>query len=62
MVKKYNDADVFVFPSLADGMGLVALEAMASGLPVICTENCGCKDMIDEGKNGYVSLMESVSK
>ena len=31
--------DVFVFPSLYEGLGLVAIEAQASGLPTICSEN-----------------------
>jgi glycosyltransferase involved in cell wall biosynthesis len=37
----YAAHDVLVLPSLADSFGFVALEAMACGLPVIVTENCG---------------------
>ena len=37
----YSDHDIFVLPSLADTFGFVALEAMACGLPVIVSENCG---------------------
>jgi glycosyltransferase involved in cell wall biosynthesis len=37
----YWDSDVLVLPSLVDTFGFVALEAMACGLPVIVTENCG---------------------
>jgi glycosyltransferase involved in cell wall biosynthesis len=37
----YWDADVLVLPSLLDTFGFVAMEAMACGLPVIVTENCG---------------------
>jgi glycosyltransferase involved in cell wall biosynthesis len=37
----YNDHDVLVLPSLGDSWGFVATEAMACGLPVIVTENCG---------------------
>ena len=37
----YQMHDVFVLPSVCDSFGFVALEAMACGLPVIMTENCG---------------------
>ncbi len=37
----YGSHDVLVLPSLGDSFGLVALEAMACGLPVVVTENCG---------------------
>lgn len=39
--KVYVEHDVLVLPSLGDSFGFVALEAMACGLPVIVTENCG---------------------
>lgn len=49
----YRRADVFVFPSLIEGMGLVVLEAMASGLPVIVTPN-GPGDIVRDGVDGFV--------
>lgn len=48
----YQDASVFVFPSLTEGFGRVTLEAMASGLPVITTENA--KGIVEDGKTGFV--------
>ncbi len=54
VANRYKDADVFVFPSLCDGFGLAALEAMASGLPVICSANSGVADLIQDGVNGFV--------
>jgi len=39
--ESYWDHDVLVLPSLGDSFGFVALEAMACGLPVIVTDNCG---------------------
>ncbi|HHV55863.1 MAG TPA: glycosyltransferase family 4 protein [Firmicutes bacterium] len=49
----YQKADVFVFPTLIEGMGLVVLEAMASGLPVITTPN-GPGDIVRDGVDGFV--------
>lgn len=46
--------DVFILPSLEDSFGLVVLEAMACGLPVIVTENVGAKDIVIDGYNGFV--------
>lgn len=46
--------DVFVFPSLFEGFGLVLLEAMAMGLPVITTAHTAGPDLIDEGREGFI--------
>jgi starch synthase len=45
---RYQAADVFVFPSFFEGFGLVILEAMACGLPVITTEATAGPDILDE--------------
>ncbi len=50
---QYRNADVFVFPTLIEGMPLVVLEAMASGLPVITTPN-GPGDIVRDGVDGFV--------
>lgn len=46
--------DVMIFPSLGEGMSLSVLEAMASGLMIITSENSGTNDLISEGVNGFV--------
>jgi len=48
-------SDVFVFPSKTDTFGLVMLEAMACGLPVAAYDVEGPKDVIKNGKTGYLS-------
>jgi len=56
MPKMYAMAEVFVLPSLEETWGLVVNEAMASGLPVIATENAGASmDLIKNSINGFMS-------
>ena len=50
----YAFAGCFVLPSTREPWGLVANEAMASGLPVVISNRCGCaEDLLAEGQNGY---------
>lgn len=49
----YSRAGVFIHPAKQDQWGLVVNEAMASGLPVLVSKNCGCaQDLLVEGLNG----------
>ncbi|MBV9926104.1 MAG: glycosyltransferase family 4 protein [Acidobacteria bacterium] len=50
-----RQCDVLVFPSYSEGFGLVILEALASGLPVISTENTGAPDIIQSGIEGFIT-------
>jgi len=53
LAARYRSSDVFVLPTLVEGMGLVVLEAMACGLPVIVTAN-GPGDIVRDGIDGFV--------
>ncbi len=46
--------DVFVFPSLFEGFGLVLTEALSQGLPIITTTHTAAPDLITDGKEGYI--------
>jgi glycosyltransferase involved in cell wall biosynthesis len=50
----YASADIFVFPSAMETFGLVLIEAMAAGLPVVTSRVGGVDDMVRPGVNGYV--------
>lgn len=60
----YNKANVFVFPSKFDTFGLVILEAMACGLPVVAYDVPSPNDIVEDGVTGYLgeSLEENVEK
>jgi glycosyltransferase involved in cell wall biosynthesis len=60
LLSTYRRASVFVLPSLADGFGLVATEAMSQGLPVIITTSTGAADVIEHGRNGFVIPSDDV--
>lgn len=49
----YDAADAFVFPSFREGLSVALMEAMASGLPVVCGRIRGNTDLIDEGSGGF---------
>lgn len=50
----YQTHDIFVLPSLLDGWGLTAMEAMANGLPVIISTKTGIVDIVKDKKNGLL--------
>lgn len=49
----YRLGDLFVFASKSETQGMVILEAMAAGLPVVAIRSSGIDDVIDEGVNGF---------
>ena len=50
----YASADAFIFPSRTETLGLVLLEAMAAGCPVIAAEAGGIPDIVTNGVNGFM--------
>ncbi|MDU1824559.1 MULTISPECIES: glycosyltransferase family 4 protein [Clostridium] len=60
VIEYCNNSDILIFPSLADGFGLSVLEALACGVPVICSKNAGISDLIIDKYNGFkVDAMDS---
>lgn len=55
LVKIYYAADLFVFSSMTETQGLVLIEAMAAGLPVVAIRAYGVLDMVDNGINGLLT-------
>ena len=49
-----NDCHVFVLPSYHEGMPRTVLEAMATGRPILTTDVCGCRETVENGKNGWL--------
>jgi glycosyltransferase involved in cell wall biosynthesis len=56
----YQGLDVFVLPSHREGFPRAAMEAAASGLPVIATDIRGCRQVVDHGVNGYLFPVRDV--
>ena len=52
--KLYQQASIMVLSSIQESFGMVILEAMACGLPVIASKNSGGPDIIEHGVNGYI--------
>lgn len=48
------NADLYVHSAITEGFGLTLIEAMACGLPVVCTDGKGNRDLIQEGENGFM--------
>ena len=51
----YASADLFVFPSTTDTFGNVILEAQACGLPVIVSDAGGPRDLVHQGREGFIT-------
>lgn len=54
LAAEFRRADCLVLPSRNDSYAMVVTEALAAGLPVIVSEMVGAKDLVREGKNGWI--------
>ena len=61
LAKYYSSADVLLFPSLAENLSLVLLEAMSCGLPVVCFDVGGNKEAVLHLQNGYVARYRQIA-
>jgi glycosyltransferase involved in cell wall biosynthesis len=58
--RHYSNSSVFVLDSVEDGFGMVIVQAMACGLPVIASENTGGPDIVRDGKDGFIIPIRDV--
>lgn len=61
LVALYQKASMFVLPSDEEGLGVVLLEAMACGIPVVSTRSGGPDSIITEGEDGYLVPLDDVA-
>ncbi len=54
----YHACDLFLFASQSETQGIVLLEAMAAGLPVISVRGSGVSDVVNDGRNGFMTDMD----
>ncbi|KMO87666.1 hypothetical protein AB840_01880 [Megasphaera cerevisiae DSM 20462] len=57
----YKIADVFLFPSFREGLPVAVMEAMAAGLPIVCSDIRGNNDLILNEKNGYLVYSKNIN-
>ena len=60
LAEELRRADCLVLPSRNDSYGMVVAEALASGTPVLVSEMVGSKDLVTEGKTGWIVPVEDV--
>ncbi len=67
--KYFEETDVFVLSSFAEGVPVVLMEAMAAGVPVVAPQIAGVSELVEDGVSGYivpagntVSLTQSIEK
>ena len=62
LAERYRESDLFVFPSVNEGLAQVSLEAMASGLAIVASDYSGADDCVTEGKEGFIIPIRDVDR
>jgi glycosyltransferase involved in cell wall biosynthesis len=60
LYRYYSQGSVFCLVSIEEGLAMVQAQAMACGLPVICTTNTGGADLVREGRDGFILPIRDV--
>ena len=58
MPQLYRSADIFAFPGIEEGLGMVYLEGQAAGLPVVACQGWGASEVVRHGETGLLSSPE----
>jgi len=60
MPEIYQQSDILLFPTVREGFGLAAAEAMSCGLPVVATNCSSLPELVDDGKGGFLCPIGNV--
>lgn len=58
VIQEFSQSDILLMPSISEGLPIVGIQALASGLAFIVSNIGGFKDMVDDGSNGYLIPFE----
>ncbi|MFH0830531.1 MAG: glycosyltransferase [Parcubacteria group bacterium] len=57
----YSAADIFVYPSISETQGIITIEALSAGLPVVAPQAPGNSDFVEHGRSGYLTANSPAS-
>jgi len=58
VIQEFTQSDILLMPSISEGLPIVGIQALASGLAFIVSNIGGFKDLVDDGSNGYLIPFE----